>query len=81
MKMESNYYGVCEKNKYRMGTSTARSSSNTEYFMCGDKIPGLQVCSCLYLTKMISTIYHRSMGWNPIIAMKLVFFFHYISFY
>ena len=31
-----------------MGTSAARSSSNTEYFRRGDLIPGLQVCpSCL----------------------------------
>jgi len=34
---------VCDNNKYGMGTSAARSSSNTEYFKRGDLIPGLQV--------------------------------------
>jgi pyruvate dehydrogenase E1 component alpha subunit len=28
--------------EYGMGTSAERSSSNTEYFTCGDKIPGIQ---------------------------------------
>ena len=32
-----------KNNKYGMGTSAARSSSNTEYFKRGDLIPGLQV--------------------------------------
>ncbi|KAG8758015.1 alpha subunit of pyruvate dehydrogenase [Ceratobasidium sp. 423] len=34
---------VCENNKYGMGTSAERSSSNTEYFKRGDLIPGIQV--------------------------------------
>lgn len=34
---------ICENNKYGMGTSAERSSSNTEYFTRGDKIPGIQV--------------------------------------
>jgi len=34
---------VCENNKYGMGTSAERSSSNTDYFTRGDKIPGIQV--------------------------------------
>ncbi|KAH9952064.1 mitochondrial pyruvate dehydrogenase E1 component beta subunit [Amylocystis lapponica] len=33
---------VCENNQYGMGTSAERSSSNTEYFTRGDKIPGIQ---------------------------------------
>jgi pyruvate dehydrogenase E1 component alpha subunit len=36
---------VCENNKYGMGTSAERSSSNTAYFTRGDKIPGIQVCA------------------------------------
>ncbi|KDQ61262.1 hypothetical protein JAAARDRAFT_32259 [Jaapia argillacea MUCL 33604] len=34
---------ICENNKYGMGTSAERSSSNTQYFTRGDKIPGIQV--------------------------------------
>jgi len=34
---------VCENNLYGMGTSAARSSSNTKYFQRGDTIPGIQV--------------------------------------
>ncbi|KAI6020407.1 Dehydrogenase, E1 component, partial [Pisolithus microcarpus] len=34
---------ACENNKYGMSTSEEHSSSNTEYFTRGDKIPGLQV--------------------------------------
>lgn len=38
---------VCENNKYGMGTSAERSSSNTKYFTRGDLIPGIQV-SCRF---------------------------------
>jgi len=34
---------VCENNKYGMGTSAERSSSNPQYFTRGDLIPGIQV--------------------------------------
>ncbi|SGY39741.1 BQ5605_C003g02270 [Microbotryum silenes-dioicae] len=34
---------VCENNLYGMGTSAARSSSNTKYYKRGDLIPGLQL--------------------------------------
>ncbi|THH14939.1 hypothetical protein EW146_g5460 [Bondarzewia mesenterica] len=33
---------VIENNKYGMGTSAERSSSNTDYYTRGDKIPGIQ---------------------------------------
>jgi pyruvate dehydrogenase E1 component alpha subunit len=34
---------ICENNTYGLATAASRSSSNTEYFTRGDKIPGLQV--------------------------------------
>jgi pyruvate dehydrogenase E1 component alpha subunit len=46
---------VCENNKYGMGTSAERSSSNTEYFTRGDKIPGIQA-------KWISLLLRRQSG-------------------
>lgn len=34
---------ICENNGYGMGTSSARSSSNTDYYTRGDVLPGLWV--------------------------------------
>lgn len=34
---------VCENNGYGMGTSSARSSCNTEYYKRGDVLPGLWI--------------------------------------
>lgn len=34
---------VCENNGYGMGTSSARSSSNTDYYTRGDVLPGLWI--------------------------------------
>jgi pyruvate dehydrogenase E1 component alpha subunit len=34
---------ICENNKYGMGTSAERSSSNTDYYKRGDLIPGVQI--------------------------------------
>lgn len=44
---------VCENNKYGMGTPAERSSSNTEYFTRGDKIPGIQVSRTRYDRKVV----------------------------
>uniref|UniRef100_A0A6P4EPS6 pyruvate dehydrogenase (acetyl-transferring) n=1 Tax=Drosophila rhopaloa TaxID=1041015 RepID=A0A6P4EPS6_DRORH len=34
---------ICENNNYGMGTSSDRSSSNSEFYKRGDKLPGIQV--------------------------------------
>lgn len=47
-----------------MGTSAERSSSNTEYFTRGDKIPGLQVRFVLF-----SSVSHEA---NSIIVYRLM---------
>ena len=50
---------VCENNLYGMGTSAARSSSNTKYFMRGDLIPGLQVRLCTRLLRSTRSLRDR----------------------
>ncbi|ESK98252.1 pyruvate dehydrogenase e1 component alpha mitochondrial [Moniliophthora roreri MCA 2997] len=50
---------VCENNKYGMGTSAERSSSNTQYFTRGDKIPGLQVNGMDIIASKQATEYAR----------------------
>lgn len=45
-----------------MGTSSARSSSNTEYFTRGDKIPGLQVRLFPYLLPSLCFV---ASGYGP----------------
>ncbi|KAM6500027.1 mitochondrial pyruvate dehydrogenase E1 component beta subunit [Amanita muscaria] len=50
---------ICENNKYGMGTSAERSSSNTEYFTRGDKIPGIQVNGMDIIAVLQSVRYAR----------------------
>jgi len=51
---------VCENNKYGMGTPAERSSSNTEYFTRGDKIPGLQVNGMDIIASLQAVKYARN---------------------
>ena len=50
---------VCENNLYGMGTSAARSSSNTEYFKRGDLIAGLRVNAMDVLAVMKAVRYAK----------------------
>ncbi|GJN94597.1 hypothetical protein Rhopal_007680-T1 [Rhodotorula paludigena] len=50
---------VCENNLYGMGTSAARSSSNTKYFQRGDLIPGVQVNAMDVLSVMQAVKYAK----------------------
>ncbi|KAF9053499.1 mitochondrial pyruvate dehydrogenase E1 component beta subunit [Panaeolus papilionaceus] len=55
---------VCENNKYGMGTSAARSSSNTEYYTRGDKIPGIQVNGMDIIATKQAVAYARNWAVN-----------------
>jgi len=50
---------ICENNKYGMGTPAERSSSNTEYYTRGDKIPGIQVNGMDIIAVLQSVKYAR----------------------
>ncbi|KAH9843153.1 mitochondrial pyruvate dehydrogenase E1 component beta subunit [Rhodofomes roseus] len=48
---------VCENNKYGMGTSAERSSSNTQYYTRGDLIPGIQ-CNGMDVLAVMKAVQH-----------------------
>lgn len=47
---------ICENNTYGLATAASRSSSNTEYFTRGDKIPGLQASDIIFFPHPTPTI-------------------------
>lgn len=61
---------VCENNGYGMGTSSSRSSANTNYYTRGDYIPGIWADGMDVLSMREATrfaIDHVTSGKGPII--------------
>lgn len=64
---------VCENNLYGMGTSSARSSSNTKYFTRGDQIPGLQVRSHVQNGRMALVLIWLERSLHPLVLPPPLF--------